>query len=98
MKSSSKTYYTNQKKKSLEKWETLRLNRSKYAFKKSFWDALMYGLGISFIVNGLPTIKNLFKYSVFFSLIFLISFLIHFYITFKMKEKFYLKTKKELQH
>lgn len=97
MKSNSKEYYLNQKKKSVLYWEKQRTRRYNYAFKKAFIDAIIYGLGIHIIIKGFPTLNNMYQYSIGFSAVFIVFYSIHYFFTFKHKEKYYFKTKKELK-
>ena len=94
---SKNQYYINQQKKSVLHWEKHRSNKPKFAFKKALFDGLIYGMGLYFVIYGLPTMENLYKLSISFSVIFILSYVFNYFFIYKMKEKYYLKTKKELQ-
>ena len=89
-------YYINQQKKSVLHWEKHRTNKPKFALKKALINGLIYGIGLYFVIYGLPTTENLYKFSIIFSMVFIFSFVFNYLIIYIMKEKYYLKTKKEL--
>ena len=93
---SKNQHYINQQKKSILYWEKHRSNKLKFAFKKALFDGLIYGIGLYFVIYGLPTMENLYKLSIIFSVVFILSYVFNYFIIYKMKEKYYLKTKKEL--
>lgn len=96
MKFSSKEYYKRQKNKSVKHWEKHRKNRFLYALKRGIIDALLYGIGIYFVVIGIPSLDDFNKISVAFSIVLLLMFTAHYFISFRLKEKYYQKTKQEL--
>ena len=93
---SKNQHYINQQKKSVLHWEKHRSNKPKFALKKALFDGLIYGIGLYFVIYGLPTMENLYKLSIIFSVVFILSYVFNYFIIYKMKEKYYLKTKKEL--